>query len=217
MTNYIEKIKTMATSLDVISGFKEDVTNVAEVLLNDDRFPVWSGSSQEKQHHYGKGGLIRHTSEVIDLCFMVRGYYKDHYIDLVELFFSALFHDSGKMFDYEPVNYMPAYPEGCSIYGAKPKYENWGSTSHKRMIHHISRSGIIWSKACDKGSVEFYNKYHDSILHAILAHHTAREHGSPVAPKSRVAWILTLCDNLSARVDDADTWDVLGYRNNGHK
>ena len=36
-----------------------------------------------------------------------------------------------------------------------------------------------------------------------------RESGSPVAPKSRVAWKLTKCDKLSARINDSDTWDII--------
>lgn len=32
---------------------------------------------------------------------------------------------------------------------------------------------------------------------------------SPVAQKTRVAWLLHLCDGISARMDDAETLDVV--------
>lgn len=173
-----------------------EVLNVAMVLLGDNLFQICSGSSKPGQHHYGNRGLIRHTAEVINLTDIVRIQYQDSYdVDKTELFFAALFHDSGKMFDYE-----------CS------QFEGWHSVDHKRMIHHISRSGIIWNDAV-KTNQELYDKYFEKVLHAILSHHMSREAGSPVAPKSRVAWMVTLCDNLSARMYDADTLDIL---NHGH-
>jgi len=53
------------------------------------------------------------------------------------------------------------------------------------------------------------NELHDKVLHAILAHHGCREAGSPVAPKTREAWLVHFCDGISARMDDADTWDII--------
>jgi len=184
MNEYIEKLTVNAKKLDVY--------DVSKDILKDPKFSVWSGSSKVFQHHYGKGGLIRHTSEVVDLCFRVKDYY-DYAIDPKELFLAALFHDVGKMYDYEPVN---------------DNFNEWESTPHKRMIHHISRSGIIWSENAKKDDI-IHKDYHDKVLHAILSHHMERAFGSPVAPRSRVAWLLTLCDNISARLFDADTWDVL--------
>lgn len=177
---------------------------VCQGILEDERFSVWSGSSKPHQHHYGKGGLIKHTSEVIDTCFRVKSLYEHTYeFDSVEVFLAAFFHDVGKMYDYEPKqNYI--------IDGLPPiiNYDKWYSAPHKRMIHHISRSAIMWSEHAKKSDT-IYDKYYEKVLHAILSHHMCREAGSPVAPKSRAAWLLTLCDNLSARMYDADTFDVL--------
>jgi len=179
----------------------DDVYTVCKGILEDERFAIWSGSSQSIQHHYGFGGLAQHTLEVVDLCFRVKSLYEHKFeIDSKELFLSVFFHDVGKMWDYEQTK---------SLDGKEPL---WKSTDHKRYIHHISRSAIVWSKESQVVQA-IYEEYHDKVLHAILAHHMKREAGSPVAPKSRVAWMLTLCDNLSARINDADTWDVLGYRN----
>ena len=191
--NFIEKISNQSKSLN------KQVYIVCQDIFKDERLLYWTGSGEAHQHHFGQGGLIEHISEVIDLCFTVKDFYKDKYeIDEIELFFSAFFHDIGKLWDYEAI----------SIDSVGNKEIGWRPTDHKRMIHHISRSGIVWSENCKK-SPEMYALYHDKVLHAILSHHMAREYGSPVAPKSRVAWILTLCDNLSARMDDADTLDII--------
>jgi len=175
---------------------------VSKYVLEDNRFVQWSGSGDPNQHHYGYGGLMIHTAEVVELCFIMREHYEGvHVIDPVELYLAALFHDAGKMFDYE-------YAADEDV----PDEPFWRSTEHKRLIHHISRSAIIWTEAQYSAAARGHaisKEMRDNILHAILAHHTKREHGSPVAPKTRVAWLLTLCDNISARMDDADTWDII--------
>lgn len=177
----------------------KEVVVVANFLLEDPRFPLWSGSSLKSQHHYGKGGLLWHTYETVMLCFNNAKFFPEHEIDPKELFLSALFHDAGKLYDYEPCKRRNTFIN---------PYEEWVSTNHKRYIHHISRSALMWSEASRRNNLIF-TEYHDKVLHAILAHHTSREAGSPVAPKSRVAWLVTLCDNMSARMYDAESWDII--------
>lgn len=169
----------------------EDVFRVANFLLFDPRFKEWSGSSKVNEHHFGTCGLINHTAEVVRLSDVMVQEFEDLYqIDKTTLFLACLFHDAGKMYDYER--------QGAS----------WGSAPHKRYIHHISRSALIWQEASKKSS-KIHKQYFESVLHCVLSHHTSREAGSPVAPKSREAWILTLCDNMSARMFDADTNDLI--------
>ena len=190
ITDALKDLKNYAYNLGT------DVEIVANYLLQDPRLPYWSGSSLKIQHHYGKGGLVIHTHETVGLCFNNATYFPQYDIDKTELFLAALFHDAGKLYDYAPVEMY------------KVDYSVWESTSHKRYIHHISRSALMWSEA-SKLSNEIWEKYHDKVLHAILAHHMSRDFGSPVAPKSRVAWLVTLCDNMSARMCDAESWDII--------
>lgn len=198
----------MKTLTDKASELGDDVYEVCKPILEDERFPVWSGSSQSFQHHYGKGGLISHTEEVVALCFMNKNYF-NYDIDEKELFLAAFYHDVGKMWDYEPVKNLTVHKySDLNDYTCETNYSEWTSAPHKRYIHHISRSAITWASNATLNK-DIYEKYHDKVLHAILSHHTCREFGSPVAPKSRVAWLLTLCDNISARMADCETFDVL--------
>ena len=168
------------------------VKDTSDVVLFDPRFILWSGSSKPEQHHYGKGGLVIHTAEVVDLALRNNAFFPpEKQVDRKHLFLAALFHDAGKMWDYKPV------VEGY--------YDSWTSTVHKRQIHHISRSGLVWSKAHDQHRPE--GVVHDDVLHAILAHHGQRDWGSPVSPNTRLAIMLHLCDNMSARMDDIDKID----------
>lgn len=169
------------------------VHQLCHSILHDDRFEEWSGSSRPNQHHYGKHGLIIHTNEVIKLCF-----YNNTFFNCIDkkdeklLFLAAFFHDVGKIWDYQPIN--------------KEKTE-WESTQHKRKIHHISRSALTFQEACVINSGVLAQDEQDEVLHAILAHHGMREWGSPIAPKTKLAWLLHLCDGLSARLDDCETYD----------
>jgi 3'-5' exoribonuclease len=172
-----------------------DVYDIASVVIDDPRFELWSGSSKSEQHHYGKGGLIRHTYEVVELCITNCSMLQLD-IDQVELYLSALFHDCGKMWDYEPLN------------GKSTDYRHWQGTEHKRLIHHISRSALVWNTACINHSFK-YGKYADRVTHNILSHHGMREWGSPVMPKTKTAWLLHLCDGISARMNDADKCDFV--------
>lgn len=155
-------------------------------------FLRWSGSHHPDAHHYGEGGLLRHTAEVIKMCFVTK-YAIGAKVDDNILFLGALFHDTGKLFDYVM---------------ADDTYTRWVPAPHKRTIHHISRSGLIWHDCVSKRP-DVYNRYHDEVLHVILSHHGQREFGSPVAPKSKEAWLVHFCDGISARMDDADRLDQI--------
>jgi 3'-5' exoribonuclease len=198
MINYKQHLIDRANRLGVY--------DIASVVIDDPRFELWSGSSKEHQHHYGKGGLIQHTYEVVELCIANYMLLKLD-VDPIELYLSALFHDCGKMWDYEPHLEDTSDPRGHDP-SYKVDYNSWHGTEHKRLIHHISRSALVWNSACIQHSFK-YGKYADSVTHNILSHHGQREWGSPVMPKTKAAWLLHLCDGISARMNDADKCDFV--------
>lgn len=168
------------------------------------QFKDWSGSHRADYHHYGSGGLARHTYEVIEVGLRSAEVLRDTApIDLVEYFLSALFHDTGKMFDYEPIIEDPRTRQVILWKCAE--------SDHKRCIHHITRSVLIWHDIIQEFPV-YQQKYEDRVIHNILAHHGSREYGSPVAPKTREAWLLHLADGISARMDDADKMDLVNKK-----
>lgn len=172
-------------------------------VLSDPKFEYWSGAGSDKHHHYGDGGLLKHTHEVWEYATDIVARHNGNCVDgskrvnANELFISIIWHDYGKIWDYQ-------------------KDENgvWGKhNNHARQIHHISRSAIEWQKFASsfhyfthKGNISV-----DNVTHNILAHHGMREWGSPVAPATREAWILHLADNLSARLDDCDKHDIVKH------
>lgn len=164
------------------------VGKISNVILDDWRFSVWSGSSRRGQHHYGKGGLAIHVSEVVDLCILNNSSFSGNKRQPEDnVFLAALFHDAGKMYDYQPVG------------GEGGPLTEWESAPHKKLVHHISRSALIWEAARISHG---YLDRSDEVLHAILSHHGRREWGSPVTPQTHLAWLLHISDMMSARMDD---------------
>lgn len=188
------------------------VLPIANVVLTNPKFTIWPGSSKPFQHHYRVGGLAEHTREVVELCLTNSEYFANKNVDKCLLYCAALFHDAGKMWDYEP---MPIAEQIVLQKEEFPEeYKHWKGTNHKRKIHHISRSGLVWHKAASlkipcRSWETLSEKEIDEVLHAILSHHGLREWGSPVAPNSHIAWLLHLCDGISARMDDCDKWDLI--------
>lgn len=170
-------------------GFRQ----ICNVVLEDKRFPLWSGASRPETHHYGDGCLIEHVHEVIDLGRENNKYFtkKGKGVDDSHLFLAGLFHDAGKMWDYE--KYL--------VPGSENNWQ-WRAAEHKYKIHHISRSALVWQDAYTRFPYGLKQEYFEEVLHAILAHHGRREWGSPIEPQTRLAWMLHLCDGLSARMDD---------------
>lgn len=193
MIDYLQDLKN-SCKLWGISAFTNPV-------LTDSKFKYWSGAGKPIHHHYGDGGLLKHTHEVFTYCEVISQQHNstclgNSRLNHKELLVSVIWHDYGKLWDYQ-------------------KDENgvWGKhDNHARQIHHISRSAMEWNNHYE-GMISFgddapYSEVNkDNVTHNILAHHGMREWGSPVAPATREAWVLHLADNLSARLDDCDKHD----------
>ncbi len=188
MIDFLEELKRDAKTYDVYQYVKP--------VLEDPRFAIWSGAGKDIHHHYGDGGLLKHTYEVYQFSYAATQTFHsftDECVNVAELLVSAIWHDYGKVWDYQKID---------DVWG---KYDN-----HARQIHHISRSALEFEKHyCNPDGFEWtgvtINK--DNVIHNILSHHGMREWGSPVSPATKEAWILHLSDNMSARLDDCDKHD----------
>lgn len=169
-------------------------------ILNDDRFQLWSASSRKGVHHYGKGGLITHTNEVIDLMFAAKKTLALKTPDYM-IFLSALWHDYGKLWDYERDASIDKNIRVGDWY--EPEYAEWRNAEHKYEIHHISRSAIEFTTVARRCMFDEF--LIDEIIHAILSHHGQKAWGSPVEPRSELAWLLHTADHQSARLNDWST------------
>lgn len=197
MNNYVKELSHIA------STFGQETLVIANEILLNNQFSSWPACQFPDGHHYGNGGLSKHTYEVVRLCLDTADdsdRFGNSPVNIRVLFLAALFHDIGKIWDYK-------YQPKIVVEDGYEKTIDWVGTIHKRKIHHISKSAIFWSKAVEKTNL--FRDIEDDVLHCILSHHGQRQFGSPVAPLSREAWILHLCDNLSARMNDCDRIDLV--------
>lgn len=181
--NRLPELRLLAARMD---DHTHALIRLAARVLDLPGFAECSGSISPGKHHHGTGGLQQHTFEVVNLVLQNRiacGVQDDVSED--HAFLAALFHDVGKVWDYAVGGHM--------FHGQ----EVWAETPHKRLINHVNRSALFWDQcAREEGLPE---NARDAVLHAILAHHA--EHGSSVMPKTKLAWLLHLCDSLSAWMD----------------
>jgi 3'-5' exoribonuclease len=200
--NYLEHIPYCKEYL--LSTAKDlQVDEICSTILSNDEFYLWSGSSRPHQHHYGDGGLCVHTTEVVKACLENNRLFNAN-VSEAELFIAALYHDYGKMWDYQQVMEYDYFDLETQRVFNKPTGE-WTGTDHKTDIYHIQRSAIQFNiiAANHNSFKEWYlQDAIDRITHAILAHHGQPDWGSPVKPHSKIAWLLHLCDNISARLSD---------------
>jgi 23S rRNA maturation-related 3'-5' exoribonuclease YhaM len=183
MSNYTKELIELAD--------KWDVSHLVSPVLDDPRFSTWSGASKEHQHHYGEGGLAKHTWEVVKMCMntarLYAGMNNMTELETQKLLIAGIWHDYGKIWDYQRIK---------GEFGENA----WEGNDHRTYIRHLTRSAIEWEKFADTTVITVEER--DEITHAILAHHGYFE-GTPHKPQTKIAVILHMSDNMSARVTDA--------------
>lgn len=141
-------------------------------------------------HHAHRGGLLRHTAQMLRAASALAAVYPGLNRDL--LLTGTLFHDSGKLWEMCPPE------QGFDI----PR------EVRGELLGHISIGielvNTLWRRlpldtwtAITPGSEDV--RLH--LLHLVAAHHGQLEFGSPVEPKTPEAIALHYIDNLDARLE----------------
>jgi 3'-5' exoribonuclease len=165
------------------------------------KFQEWPASTSK--HHVWIGGLMEHTLQVVRMAMNLvdqgivesRDSYfngQHHYGDRDPIhknvvIMAALFHDVGKIHDYDVV---------INKTGLGEELVTFLKTEHYKTIHHVVKSSDYWlefSKGLPPETIE-------AVQHCILAHHGRLEYGSPVTPVTREAWAVHLADMASVQL-----------------
>ncbi len=128
-------------------------------------------------HHNRLGGLIEHTLALCRLCRILGRLYPEADRDL--LLAGAVLHDIGKIEEYS--------------YDTFIDYSGRG-----RLVGHITL-GAQWVAERAADTQGFPPDLLDRLLHLILSHQA--EHGSPVQPSTREAFLLHYADQIDAKMD----------------
>ena len=136
-------------------------------------------SAAKSVHHGFIGGLLEHTLSVTSLCSMMAEHYP--FLDRDLLVAGAMLHDIGKTRELSDFP-MNDYTDEGQLIG-----------------HIIIGVGMIEEKL--KKIDDFPERLHNELIHLILSHHGELEYGSPKKPALIEAMVLSLADNMDAKVE----------------
>ncbi len=173
-----EQIASCRSHLEREAALVEDggLRNLCFHVINNPEFNNAYGSATK--HHNFKGGLLVHTSEVMDNAVsMSKSQVLELNMDVLRT--AIVYHDVAKIFDYELVNDEITY------------------TDHSKYIRHLAKSYAIFFQ--DANTIGLDQKVADHIGHCMLAHHGRKEWGSPIEPIRPEAFVIHYADMLSAQ------------------
>lgn len=141
-------------------------------------------------HHARRGGLLEHTSRMMESALALCGVYTELNRDLI--ISGVLFHDTGKLWETcPPERGFGIVPE---LRGELLGHLSIGIELVNTLWRDLPKEG--WD-ACTPSSEDL--RLH--LLHLIASHHGQLEFGSPVLPKTPEAAVLHFVDNIDARME----------------
>jgi 3'-5' exoribonuclease len=166
----------------MMETIKSNLTNPHLVQLTDlfaaaygDKFKNHYGA--QKIHHAYIGGLLQHTHSMVRLAILIARHYS---LDKELLLMGVLFHDVGKIFEFD---IAPA-PQ---------------TTMEGGLIGHLMMSNSIFLEL--KKKIDgFPKELSCKIQHLIISHHGEKEFGSPELPMVPEAYVLHILDLLDSRM-----------------
>jgi len=182
--DFVEKaaFDTGKTFDEMITTMKSHLANPYLLKLTDlftqeyaNRFKDHYGA--QKVHHAYIGGLLQHTSSMMEMAIFCA----DHYsLDKELLLTGVLFHDIGKMFEFS----------------VSPTIE---ATLSGGLLGHLIIGNNIFLELKEK-IPGFPEELGVKVQHLIISHHGEKEFGSPEVPKIPEAYVLHIIDLLDSKL-----------------
>jgi 3'-5' exoribonuclease len=130
-------------------------------------------------HHATIGGLIEHTTSMVELADCIAAKYPELNRDM--LIAGCILHDIGKTREL-------AYTE------------TFAYTVHGELVGHVV-SGVLMIEEKARALADFPPELLDELRHVVLSHHGEYEFGAPKLPMTREALALHYLDNLDAKLE----------------
>lgn len=135
-----------------------------------------------RNHHNYQRGLITHSISMAQVCEFLSNHYSN--INKSLLLCGALLHDLGKIVEFS----------GAIL----TKYTNEG-----KLLGHISIGFALVKEVCDE--LKISEEKAMLLQHIILSHHGKMEFGSPVLPQTKEAILLSMVDDMDAKMELCDS------------
>lgn len=180
-----------ATVADSVAGLHDPRLKALATAFLEEHGPRFRRAAAARlNHHAFRGGLLRHTAQMMISAQAVCSAYPSLNRDL--LLSGVLFHDCGKLWEMCP-------PENGFEMPREPRGE---------LLGHISIGIELVNALWRKLPLEDWKKLVPAsedvrlhLLHLIASHHGELEYGSPVQPRTPEAIALHYIDNLDARLE----------------
>ena len=151
---------------------------VLNVLQTENGKKFLSHPAAEKNHHADFGGLLWHTTRMMELASVICPIVNAN-LDIVLT--GIFFHDFGKLWELEST------PTGAGKY------------TKEQLLGHIYMGAQLINEYHESGMIDYEKTL--MIQHVILSHHGKLEWGSPVVPKTLEALIVHQIDMLDAKTN----------------
>lgn len=170
-----EMIKYIYEAIDDIQNLKLNL--IVKGLFDDNLEKLRVYPAASKNHHEYVSGLAYHTYGMLRVAKSLCELYQTLNKDL--LYSGVILHDLGKTVELSG----PVVPE---------------YTLEGKLLGHISIANAMIKEKADELNIT--GEEVTLLQHLILSHHGKNEFGSPVLPMIREAEILSMIDNLDARM-----------------
>jgi 3'-5' exoribonuclease len=184
--NVKEMFDGLTANLEKIKN--EQLRNLIRQFLNDAELmkKFCKAPAAMSVHHGYLGGLLEHTSNMLEAAIRLFPLYPQIQQDLV---IAGIFlHDIGKT---EELAYAMAF----------------SYTDSGQLVGHITKSAVMVSEKANKLAAEgkpVSNEIVDALLHIILSHHGQYEFGSPKIPATAEAFMVSYIDNIDAKLNQVN-------------
>ncbi len=168
--------------MEMIATLKQHITS-PHVLQLIDLFSVTYGKrfsmhyGAQKIHHAYPGGLLEHTHTMMKIAIFCADLY---HLDKEVLLTGVLFHDIGKIFEFDIEPTVNTTMEGGLL-----GHLVMGTEKFRELKNKIP--GFPEELSC-------------KILHLIISHHGEKEYGSPELPKTAEAFMLHYIDLMDSKL-----------------
>lgn len=152
-------------------------------ILNELKQNMMAAPAAKSNHHAYLGGLLEHTSNVLDTAISIANRYPEH-IDLDLVISGAILHDIGKI----------------QTYTWDTPQIGWTNQGH--LLNHI----VLGITMLEKNSI-FATLPEDTklkLFHIVSSHHGKLEWASPVEPYTKEAIIIHYADLLDSTFNHVD-------------
>lgn len=168
----------------------EEINNLVKTIFAKYEREIFSYPAAKTNHHNYLRGLITHSISMAEIASFVGSKYDNINLDI--LIAGALLHDIGKIIEL-----------------SGPEITTY--TTEGQLLGHISIGFSMLKDECNKLNIT--KEKATQLQHIVLSHHGKFEYGSPVLPATKEAILLSMIDDMDAKMELVD--NVLENVNEG--